>query len=287
MPEAASDISAFVREGTNANFEQLVIENSRKGLVMVDFYAPELGPCMRQREQLLRLVELNPGRFLLVSVDTTVQKALTERLRVNSLPTLMLFRRGEAVETFHGVQPQNDYPAMLAKYLPGPADAIKAEAARLWKAQDHDGAIRLLADAAMSDPDNLSLPAMLAKLLMQIEQFEAAHKVLAALPRAARDESEIAPLLGHLSFILASKRAEAGEPEAEGDAHAASFRQAAQALLVDDFDTALQALLSILRADRDWDGGTAQRGLLAVFKLLGDQHPLVQDARRELAKALS
>ena len=34
-------VSAFIFEGTDLNFDQLVLENSRKGLVLVDFWAPD------------------------------------------------------------------------------------------------------------------------------------------------------------------------------------------------------------------------------------------------------
>lgn len=64
------------------------------------------------------LVEQHPGRFLLVIVNTDEQKALADRLGVNNLPALMLFRNGKEVEAFHGARPQNDYPAMLAALPP-------------------------------------------------------------------------------------------------------------------------------------------------------------------------
>ena len=68
--------SAYILEGTADNFDQLVIDNSRKGLVLVDFWAPWVGPSLRQQEILRELAITFEGRFLLVSVNTDEQKAL-------------------------------------------------------------------------------------------------------------------------------------------------------------------------------------------------------------------
>ena len=59
----------FAFSATEANFEQLVIESSRRGPVLVDFWAPWAGPSLRQGELLRRLAGEYAGRFLLVSVN--------------------------------------------------------------------------------------------------------------------------------------------------------------------------------------------------------------------------
>ena len=48
--------SEFACAATPENFPRLVLENSRRGLVLVDFRAPWAGPSFRQRELLLKLV---------------------------------------------------------------------------------------------------------------------------------------------------------------------------------------------------------------------------------------
>ena len=46
---------SFALEATRENFDQLVLESSRKGPVLVDFWASWAGPSLRQRELLLKL----------------------------------------------------------------------------------------------------------------------------------------------------------------------------------------------------------------------------------------
>jgi len=281
----------YVLEGTTENFDRLVLENSRRGLVVVDFWATWAGPSLRQRERLIALTEELAGRLLLVSVDTDKEKALAEREQVKSLPLFKLYRNGQVIEEVRGVQPEADYRAIIDRHLAAMTDKVRLAAAEAWNAGEHDQALQILAESAVNDPDNLNLPAMMAKLLIRAERFEDAAAVLNALPQAARDTSEIASLLAHLDFILAAAsvgdRAELEQRlQADPQDHGVRFALAAGDLLADDFEAALLGLMAILSAQRDWQGGKARRGLLAIFDVLGGDHPLVQQYRGELFRLI-
>ncbi|MEW8683742.1 MAG: thioredoxin domain-containing protein, partial [Candidatus Thiodiazotropha endolucinida] len=71
--------AAYILEGTVDNFDRLVVENSKRGLVIVDFWAPWVGPSLKQREIFVDLAKRYQGRFLLVSINTDEQKPLAER----------------------------------------------------------------------------------------------------------------------------------------------------------------------------------------------------------------
>ncbi len=280
-----------VLEGTDANFDQLVLENSHKGLVVVDFWAPWAGPSLRQREMLIDLAGQMGGRFLLVSVDTDREKALAAREQVKSLPLFKLYRGGVVVETVRGVQPAADYRAIIENHLSAMTDKVRLAAAEAWNGGERDRALQMLAEAAVNDPDNLNLPAMMAKLLMREERYEDASELLNALPQPARDSAGIASLIAHLDFILAA--AEVADRavleqrlQADGEDHAGRFALAAHDLLSDDYQAALLGLMTILRAQRDWQNGKARRGLLAIFDVLGGEHPLVQQYRGELFRLI-
>jgi len=284
-------VEQYVLEGTAANFDRLVLENSHKGLVVVDYWAPWAGPSMRQREMLIALTEQLEGRLLLVSVDTDKEKALAQREQVKSLPLFKLYRNGRVIEEVRGVQPEADYRAIIENHLATMTDKVRLAAAEAWNAGERDQALQILAEAAVNDPDNLNLPAMMAKLLIRAERFEDAAAVLNALPQPARDSSEIASLLAHLDFILAAaqvtdrdalvQQLEDGSIDLDG-----RFGLAAVALLADDYEAALLSLMAILGVQRDWQEGKARRGLLAVFDVLGGDHPLVQQYRSELFRLI-
>ena len=282
---------SFIFEGTEFNFDRLVLENSRKGLVLVDFWAPWVGPSLRQREMLSKLASSYNGRFLLVTVNTDEQKGVAGRYAVKSLPSLKLFRGGKVVETLHGVQPERDYQAAVDRFLVGLGDKVRLAAGKAWNDGNYDLAVQTLAEGAMAEPENLEIPAMLGKLLMRLNRFEEARSVLTALPEVARASSLIAPLLAHLDFITSAgsvedpaalQRALAADPEDNRK----RFQLAAVSLIEDDYDAAVDALMQILRRDRNYDDGAARRGLLTVFDTLGGEHPLVKHYRGELARLI-
>ncbi len=132
MAEPTAPQDRFVFSATRANFQQLVIENSRKGPVLVDFWAPWAGPSVRQGELLRRLAAEYGGRFLLVSVDTDRENAIAEELGVKSLPSCRLLRHGRAVEQIHGMQTEADYRALIDRHCLALADRVQAAALALW-----------------------------------------------------------------------------------------------------------------------------------------------------------
>ncbi|MCB1786738.1 MAG: tetratricopeptide repeat protein [Gammaproteobacteria bacterium] len=286
MPEAA-----FILEGTELNFDKLVLENSRKGLVLVDFWAPWAGPSLRQQKVLKRLASEYAGRFLLVTVNTDEQKAIASRYAVKSLPSFKLFRNGRVVEDVHGMQPEAEYRTIVERYLVPLGDKVRLAAAKAWNAGEHDRAIQVLAEGAMAEPDNLDLPAMLAKLLMRLNRFDEAREVLQSMPAEARDTTELATLRAHLDFITTARAvadeqavfARLQQTPADLQAH---FEAAALHLVNDDYEAALRALIVILRHQRDFGGGAARRGLLAIFDTLGADHALVKQYRGELARLI-
>lgn len=278
---------AYILEGTTDNFDRLVLENSKRGLVLVDFWAPWVGPSLRQREILIDLAERYAGRFLLVSVNTDDQKRLAERFGVRSLPAFKLFHHGELVAEYHGVQPEADYPRIVEAYVEKQLDETSRQAIAAWQAGDPDRALQLLAEAAIDAPDNLAYPALMTKILMRQARYRDAHALLTALPAAARDAVEIRNLLAHLDFIVTAE--DAGPREAlqarladEPDDPALRYRLAAVTLLGDDMQGALDLLLQLVRSHPGWRDGIARKGMRAVLDRLDPNDAQVARYRREL-----
>ena len=278
---------AFIYTANRDNFSRLVLENSRRGLVVVDFWAPWVGPSLRQRDMLVNLATEYRGRFLLVTVNTDEEKPLASHYAVRSLPLCKLFRHGRVVETLHGVQPRGDYREAIERHVGVLADRVQQAAMRAWGEGDADVAVRILAEGAMAAPQNLEFPLLLSKLLMQEERVEEAHAVLAALPAETHEmDRRIARLLAHLDFMVTAKAAPPREQleqalEERDDDLQAHYQLASLALLEDDFETAMGQLLEILRRDRGFSHGVARRGLQAVFETLGSDDPRVKPYRAE------
>ena len=281
--------SDYIREGTAENFPTLVLENSGRGLVVVDFWAPWVGPSLRQQAMLTDLVQTLPGRFLLVTVNTDEQKSIAAAYGVKSLPACKLFRHGRVVEELYGVQPEADYRRIVERHL-GSTDPVRRDALAAWQAGESDKAVQMLAEAAMASPADPSIPELIAKLLTQAGRHADALDVLRALPPELRGNAGLQRLRSHLELVVAAQDAppaddlvrrldrDAGDTEAR-------FRLAAARLVADDPEAAIRHLLAIVRLDPGWRNGLARQALLAVFDTLGVGSDLVRRARAELAEA--
>ena len=281
----------YIREGTAENFPTLVLENSGKGLVVVDFWAPWVGPSLRQQAMLTDVVEALPGRFLLVTVNTDEQKSIAAAYGVKSLPACKLFRHGRVVEELYGVQPEADYRRIVERHL-GSTDPARRDALAAWQAGESDRAVQMLAEAAMANPADPSVPELLAKLLTQAGRHADALDVLRALPPELRGHDGLQRLRSHLELVVAAQDAPPADDLARrleqnaGDTET-RFRLAAVRLLADDPEAAIRHLLAIVRHDPGWRDGLARQALLAVFDTLGVGSDLVRRARAELAAVTS
>ena len=96
--------SPYIHTATSDNFNQVVIENSHKGPVLVNFCSKKAGPCLRQYPILDKIIHKYNGLLLLVNIDTETEISITKDYGIASVPTLKLYRDGEVHETCHGYQ---------------------------------------------------------------------------------------------------------------------------------------------------------------------------------------
>lgn len=284
-------LSPWVFDASAENFNRLVLENSHKGPVLVHFWTPKAGPCFMLMPRLVKLATEYGGKFLLVMLNADAFPELARRFSVNSVPTVKFFWRGDVAHTIHGADPDSSFREVLDRFIAGDANRAHAVGLAAWQAGQIQQARMLLANAAMAEPENLAIPRDLAKLLWSQGEGEQALKLLDSLPPEARATSEIAPLYAHLSLAETARLA---RPLAELDAELAQqpddlerrFQRAAVLLANDDFDGAMDALLTIARTDRSYRQDIGRTSLLALFDLLGAAHPLTQKYRRALSESL-
>ena len=281
----------YIYEGTQENFPTLVLANSHKGPVLVNFWADWAGPCHRLFPLLAGLAREYAGKFLLVNVNADEQKSIAREYGVKSLPLVKLFRGAEVVEELHGYQPEAALRRILTRHIARQSDEHLTAAVRLYQAGEVERSLSLLAQAALEDPDNLRIPAILGKLLMAQRRYDEAETLLQSLPLETQAHAPISHLLAHLGFIQVARQARdqdtltarlASEP---GDSQA-RYELAALAVVNDDYPTALENLVELMRRDRDFRQDAGRKGILAIFALLGDDKELVKRYRAQVSSIL-
>lgn len=281
----------YIYQGTQENFTTLVLENSNKGPVLVNFWAEWAGPCHRLFPSLARLAREYAGRFLLVNINTDQQATIARQYGVKSLPVVKVFRGGEVREEVHGYQPEAELRRVINRYLVRASDERIAVAVRLYKTGAIEQSLSLLAQAALADPENPRIPTILSKLLMAQRRYDEAESLLRALPPESRTQSEISHLLAHLEFIQVARRAadkdilETRLASNPGDSQS-RYELAAVAVVRDDYEAAMENLLELIRRDRAFGEDAARKGMLALFEVLKSHKDLVENYRARLFNIL-
>jgi putative thioredoxin len=282
----AQSLSPYVFDATRENFQSLVLGNSQKGLILVHYWTPKAGPCLILMPRLVKLAGEYGGRFLMVMANTEELGRLARDQGVTSVPTVKFYLHGEVVHTIHGAEPDSTFHQALRRFIAVGEDRLRTEALRAHQAGDTERAIELLARAAVAHPDDLGIATDLAKLLTLDGQSDRALALLAALPRESRRDGRIAPLLAHLEIVTASAQdAAAARLRLDRDPadHEARLILAAHALVEDRPEEALEDLLHLAQSAPDFRDGLGRRGLIALFDMLGADHPLTRSFRARLA----
>jgi len=97
-------MKSSVISATGADFETKVTEASHKRVVLVDFWAEWCGPCKALAPVLEEVSEARADRLQVVKVDVDAEQRLAQNHGVRALPTLVLFRGGQAVGQLVGLQ---------------------------------------------------------------------------------------------------------------------------------------------------------------------------------------
>jgi putative thioredoxin len=285
--------SPYIQEANPDNFKTLVLENSDRGPVMVYYWSPRAGPCMKLMPRLIRLADEYCGKFLLVLLDTDEYGRMAkEDYGVTSVPTVKFFRNGKVLNTIHGAESDSEFRKMLDKFVPREASMAQVNAARAYHQEgDLDQACALLAKAALDDPGNARIALDLAKLLILKADYSRAESVLQSLPPEAREQDEISTLLVHAGFLRVAQSAPDAEILerdilAEPDKTVARYQLSALKLIQNDYAGAMQQLLEIVQRDRAFREDAGRKGLIAIFNMLGNDNEMVLTYRSLLTEAL-
>ncbi|MFW6158491.1 MAG: thioredoxin [Planctomycetota bacterium] len=103
----------MVQELTDADFDTTITS----GVTLVDLWAPWCGPCHMQTPIIEKLAEEYADRVTVCKLNVDENQQTAIKYGIMSIPTTMIFKDGERVQQFVGVQPEERLRQALDEHL--------------------------------------------------------------------------------------------------------------------------------------------------------------------------
>ena len=256
-----------VIEVTDQTFEQVVVEGSKERPVVVDMWAEWCGPCRQLTPTLEKVADERQGAFLLAKLDTDANPMTASAFGVQSIPTVIAFKDGQAVTGFIGAYPEPEVNRFIDSILPTDAEKRAEEARSVEESGDLAAAEARYREVLADDEVNRDAGVGLARILVERGDLDEAEGLLTK----HRPDPEAEKLL---AAIAMRRWADAPSDGVLGEAK--------RVVASGDLSGGLAGLLQALNEDRD----AARDAMITVFTAVGDDDPIVQEYRRLLSAAL-
>jgi thioredoxin 1 len=106
--------SENVKTFTDTNFD----DETKKGVVLVDFWAEWCGPCRRLAPTVDALASDFQGRATVAKMNVDENPNVPARFAIRGIPTLMVFKDGQLADTIVGLAAKEDIAKTIERHLP-------------------------------------------------------------------------------------------------------------------------------------------------------------------------
>ena len=300
----AVNTSELIKESSTEDFKRDVLETSMHTPVLVDFWAPWCVPCRQLGPAIEKIVSEFAGKIKLVKINVDENQALAGQMGVQSIPAVFAFAGGRPVDGFMGALPEGQIREFAQKALDaagqsgGAPDDVSAQieeamkgAANALEANDFASAEQIFSMILQHVPDHTGALIGLAQTCLETGDADRAAATLELVNEEGQKSADYLSLLAALQ--LKKEAAELGsiadleQRVATNDLdHQARF-ELALALNADGFKLeATDALIAIMRHDREWNDDGARKKLLELFDAWGAADPASIKGRRALSSVL-
>ena len=284
----------LIKDGSDAGFMADVVEASKTQPVLVDFWATWCGPCRTLTPMLEKAVRAAGGAVKLVKIDVDKNPAYAGQLRVQSIPTVYAFVDGQPADGFQGAIPESQLKAFIDKLTGGTSadsdiEQLMSMGEESLSLNDLGGAAQAFAQVLTLEPGHEGAIAGMARVYLADGDADQARQTIAMAPADSKN-AQVQSVRAQLSLASAAPGGASSELEARLAAdpsdHQARYDLSLAQAAAGDLKGAVDSLLTIVAADREWNDQAARKQLLTVFEAAGAASEVARDGRRRLSSIL-
>ncbi len=264
---------------TDENFEEMVMEESYKRPVLVDFWAQWCGPCRALKPVLEKLAK--EYDFLLAKINVDENPNIAQEFGVQGIPDVRIFINGKEVDKFVGALPESRLRDLLSKYIKSEIDKKLEEAKMEILSGNREKAEQIYKELLEKYPDNKALILEAAQFFINENKLDEAEKLLNTIKEYDKEYFVKAQAIKEL--VNFKRICEELQPENELDE---LYKKASCEVLEGKYEDALKDFLQIVQKDKNYRDEAGRKGMVAVFNLIGEGNPLTKEYRKKLAMAL-
>ena len=277
--------SPWVKDVTDATFEQEVMEASRSRPVVVDYWNQACQPCLMLKPILEQAATERDGAFVLAKCNTNETQKHAMEFGVQGIPAVFGVVDGEVVDYFTGFMPAeavNQWLDRLTIYQ----SLKEAEALEQSDPETAEDIYRKLLDG---QEDFAPARIGLARALMAMGEEEACADEIQKLQNRGYLEPEAEQVLSALK-LRSQKDVNLDSVQATADANPDDLNaqlELGEALAGQgQHEKALETLVTVIERQKDGPGEDARQKMLDIFRVLGDDSDLTREYRRRLSTVL-